>query len=187
LPDDRGSERDVVRTLWEVEKKLSDAIEDAAEKQIRETRKAAADQLAAIQASTAAIVAAIQGIAPPSEATKLVLQYILQGGTIMGAPVTGTAGQVYDPSIVESNPTTPSIQPIGPLAFASDNVAAVTVDAVSGIATLVAAGTANVSVIDQGNGLTDTVAFTVTAAPPPVATALALAYTLAVAQRRHLR
>lgn len=80
MPDDRGSERDVVRTLWEVEKKLSDAIEDSAEKQIRETRKAAADQLAAIQASTAAIVAAIQGIAPPSEATQLTLTYTARSG-----------------------------------------------------------------------------------------------------------
>ncbi len=118
------------------------------------------------------------------KATKLILQYTLEGGTIMGAPVTGTVGQVFDPTVVESNPTTPSIQPIGPLVYASDTPASVTVDPNTGIATLVAAGTANVSVIDQGNSLTDTVAFTVTAVTPPVATALDLEYALAAAAKR---
>lgn len=112
-------------------------------------------------------------------AAKLRLSYQLEGGT-MGAPVTGAVvGQTYNPTVVESNATTPSIPPIGPLVYASDNTAAVTVDATSGVATMVAAGTANVSVIDQGNNLTDTVAFTVAAAGPPVATNLALSYTLA--------
>lgn len=98
----------------------------------------------------------------------------------MGAPVTGAVvGQTYNPTVVESNATTPSIPPIGPLAYASDNTAVVTVDPTGGVATMVAAGTANVSVIDQGNGLTDTVAFTVAAAGPPVATTLTLNYTLA--------
>lgn len=111
-------------------------------------------------------------------ATKLVLQYQLEGGT-MGAPVTGTVGQHGNPTVVESNATTPSIPPIGPLVYASDNTAVVTVDPTGGIATLVAPGTANVSVIDQGNNLTDTVAFTVTAVTPPVATNLALTYSVA--------
>ncbi len=96
----------------------------------------------------------------------------------MGTPVAAVVGQTYNPTVVESNATTPSIPPIGPLVFASDNTAVVTVDA-GGIATMVAAGTANVSVIDQGNSLTDSVAFTVAAAPPPVATALTLNFTLA--------
>jgi uncharacterized protein YjdB len=102
----------------------------------------------------------------------------------MGAPVSATVGQVYDPTVVESNPTTPSIQPIGPLVYTSDTPATVTVDANTGIATAVAAGTANVSVLDQGNGLTDTVVFTVSAAPPPVATALDLEYALAASAKR---
>ena len=118
------------------------------------------------------------------KATKLTLNYTLEGGTTMGAPVTGTVGQVFDPTVVESNPTTPSIQPIGPLVYASDNTAVVSVDPNTGIATLVSAGTANVSVIDQGNSLTDTVAFTVTAVTPPVATALDLEYALASAAKR---
>lgn len=118
------------------------------------------------------------------KATKLTLRYTIKGGNTMGAPVTGTVGQVFDPTVVESNPTTPSIQPIGPLVYASDNSAMVSVDPNTGIATLVAAGTANVSVIDQGNSLTDTVAFTVTAVPPPVATALDLEYALAAAAKR---
>ena len=85
---------------------------------------------------------------------------------------------------MESNPTTPNIQPNGPLVYASDNTAVATVDPVTGIATMTGAGTANVSVIDQGNKLTDSVAFTVSTAPPPVATALDLEYSLAAAQKR---
>jgi hypothetical protein len=126
-----------------------------------------------IQVALLAIADAIRPVA-----TTLRLTYQLQGGNSMGAPVTATVGQAYNPSVVESNATTPSIPPIGPLVFASDNTAVVTVDA-GGIATTVAAGTANVSVIDQGNSLTDTVPFTVSAVTPPVATALALNYTLA--------
>lgn len=114
-------------------------------------------------------------------AAKLVLLYSLEGDTTMGSPVTNAAvGQTYNPNVVESNPTTPSIPPIGPLVYASDNTAVVTVDPTGGIATMVAPGTANVSVIDQGNNLTDTVTFTVAGTPPPpVATTLALNYTLA--------
>jgi hypothetical protein len=113
-------------------------------------------------------------------ATKLRLLYELQGGNTMGAPVTGAVvGQNYNPTVVESNATTPSIPPIGPLVYASDNTAVVTVNPTGGVATMVAAGTANLSVIDQGNNLTDTVAFTVSAVTPPVATNLTLSYTLA--------
>ena len=127
-----------------------------------------------IQTGLLAIAEAIRPVA-----TELRLSYQLQGGT-MGSPVTGaTVGQVYNPTVVESNATTPSIPPIGPLANASDNNAVVTVDPTGGVATMVAAGTANVSVIDQGNSLTDTVAFTVAAVTPPVATNLTLNYTLA--------
>jgi uncharacterized protein YjdB len=102
----------------------------------------------------------------------------------MGAPVSGNVGQVYNPTVVESNSTIPSI---GPLAYASDTPAVVTVDPNTGIATCVAAGTANVSVTDEGNNLTDTVAFTVAAPPPPplpTATTLTLTYTPAATKRR---
>lgn len=104
----------------------------------------------------------------------------------MGAAVTNAVvGQTYNPTVVESNPTTPFIPPIGPVVYASDNPAVATVDPASGIATMVGAGTANVSVLDQGNGLTDTVAFTVVGATPPPppppsgATAITLTYALA--------
>lgn len=124
-----------------------------------------------------AILEVAEALAP--RATKLVLLYSLEGGTTMGSPVSNAiVGQTYNPSVVESNPTDPSIPPIGPLAYTSDNTAIVTVDPTGGVATMVAPGTANVSVIDQGNSLTDTVAFTVAAAPP-VATTLTLNYTLA--------
>lgn len=102
----------------------------------------------------------------------------------MGASVTGTVGNVFDPTVVESNATVPSIQPIGPLVYATDNAAVVLVDPVTGIATLISPGSANVSVLDQGNGLTDTVAFSVSAAPPPVADKLTLDYALATAKIR---
>lgn len=97
----------------------------------------------------------------------------------MGTPVTNAVvGQKYNSTVVESNPTTPSIPPIGPLFFASDNTAVLTVDS-GGISTLVGAGSANLSVLDHGNSLTDSVAFTVVAPPPPVATAITLEVTLA--------
>jgi hypothetical protein len=113
-------------------------------------------------------------------ATKLTLLYSLEGGSAMGSPVTNAVvGQTYNPSVVESNSTTPSIPPIGPLVYASDNTAVVTVDPTTGVATMVEAGTANASVIDQGNSLTDSVAFTVVAATPPVADKLTLNFTLA--------
>ena len=105
----------------------------------------------------------------------------------MGAPVSNaTVGQVYDLTVVESNATTPSIQPIGPVVFASDNTAvmAVSTDAAGNeIATCVGPGTANVSALDQGNGLTDSIAFTVGTAPSP-ATTLTLTATLATAKNR---
>jgi hypothetical protein len=135
----------------------------------------------AILTAGIAIAEAIQEVAEAlaPRATKLVLHYSLEGG-IMGTPVTNAVvGQAYNPSVVESNATTPSIPPIGPLAYVSDNTAVVTVDPTGGLATMVGPGTANVSVTDQGNSLTDSVAFTVVAAPPPVATALTLNYTLA--------
>lgn len=139
-----------------------------------------------------AVAAALRSLAPPV-ATQLSLKYHLQGGITMGAPVTGNVGQVFNPTVVESNSTTPSIAPIGPLVFASDNTAAAAVDPSTGIVTLVAANadgspaTANISVIDQGNNLTDTVAFTVDGTPPPpppVATNLTLSYTPAASRRR---
>lgn len=105
----------------------------------------------------------------------------------MGAPAAGTVGQVFNPTVVESNPTTPSIPPIGPLVYASDAPAVLSVDPVTGVATCLSAGSANASVIDQGNGLTDTVPFTVsgvTPPPPPTATDLALSYSPAATIKR---
>lgn len=118
------------------------------------------------------------------KATRLRLQYSLKGDTKMGAPVSGTVGQVYEPTVTESNPAIGSIQPIGPLMYASDNTTVVSVDPNTGFATLASAGTANVSVIDQGNGLQDAVNFMVTGTTPPVATKLDLEYTLAASAKR---
>lgn len=101
----------------------------------------------------------------------------------MGAPVSGSVGNVFNPTVVETAAGVP-VQPIGPLNYTSDNAAIVSVDAVTGVATCVAAGTANVSVIDAGNNLTDTVAFTVSAVVPPPADTLTLNYSLAASRRK---
>lgn len=68
------------------------------------------------------------------------------------------------------------VPPIGPVVYASDAPSVATVDA-SGNVVAVAAGTANISALDQGNGLTASDALTVTAAPPPKAASATLSLT----------
>jgi hypothetical protein len=101
----------------------------------------------------------------------------------MGAPVSGSVGNVFDPTVVESAAGVP-VQTVGPITFASDNAAVVSVDPNTGIATCASAGTANVSALDTTNNLTDTVAFTVSAVVPPPADKLDLEYALAPAKKR---
>ena len=132
-----------------------------------------------------ALAEAIKSLVPPKpKADKLILLYqeleqlvYIKGGKFVGAPISGHVGNTASPTVLETAAGVP-VAPVGPLAYASDNTAIVTVDPTTGVATMVAPGTANVSVIDQGNGLTDTVAFTVAAAPPPIADKLTLSYTL---------
>jgi hypothetical protein len=79
-----------------------------------------------------------------------------------GTPVTGVVGQSSTVTDVESNVTTPSIPVIGPMVTASDNPAVVSVvDSPTTKATLVGAGTCNVTRLDQGNGLSSVTVFTV--------------------------
>jgi hypothetical protein len=142
------------------------------------------------------VAAAIRGFSPgpPPRATKLELRYLRRGDPFLHYILQGkedsmsqvipnaTVGQIYDPTVVESNATTPSIPPVGALVYATDNAAVATVDPATGVATMVSAGTANISVMDQGDKLMDTVAFTVAAAPPPpppAADKLTLNYSLA--------
>jgi hypothetical protein len=128
-----------------------------------------------------AVAAALIHLASPIRMTL----FATLGGTRMSNPIASAiVGQVYKLSVVESNATTPSIPPVGPVVFASDNPAAVAVStdaAGSEIATVIAPGTATVSALDQGNGLTDSILFTASAPPPPpppVATTLTLDATL---------
>ncbi len=100
----------------------------------------------------------------------------------MGAPASGNIGQVFNPTVVETAAGVP-VQAIGPVVFASDNAAVVSVDANTGVATAVSAGTASVTALDSGNSLTDTVAFTVSAVVPPAADKLTLEYGLAAAKK----
>ncbi len=171
MDERHGSERDEIRTLWLIAEKLEDAIE-----------KSARMQTLALKKSTDEIVAAIQALIPipGPEAVKATLTYTI-GGTPMGNPVSGAPGQTATPTftVTFSDGTT---QPSTTAIYASDNTAAVTVDA-SGVATLVASGSANVSAIDQASGLTDTDAFTVVAAGPTPVSA-SLSYSLNPSRRR---
>lgn len=101
----------------------------------------------------------------------------------MGAAVSMNVGNTASPSVVETAAGV-TVAPIGPLVFASDNSSVVSVDPSTGVATGVSAGTANVSVIDQGNNLTDSVAFTVSAVAPPPADTLSLNYSVNPTGRR---
>lgn len=131
-----------------------------------------------------AVAEALKALAP-RKADKLTLQYT-SGGKIMGAPVSAQPGQVFNPTVVETAAGVP-VQAIGPFVYASDNAAIVSVDPNSGQATaasgITVISTANVSVIDSGNSLTDTVLFTVSAVVPPPADKLDLEYGLAAAKK----
>lgn len=153
---------------------------DGDDKIARAIKEAGNDIAAGLQS----VAAALSALVPPVIAVKANLIYSINGGIPMGAPVSGVVGNTASPSFTEAAANGAAIAPIGPVVYASDNPGVVSVDANTGIATLVSAGTANVSALDQGNGLTDTVAFTVTAAPPPVAVSASLSYTLNAARRR---
>lgn len=127
------------------------------------------------QAIVDAINAVGQKLGP--QATKLVLQYSLEGGTKMGAPVSDAiVGQTYNPTVTESNPTVPSISPIGPLSYISTFPLVASVNPASGVVTILTEGTTTVTVLDSGNSLTDSVVFTI---PAAVATSLDLGYAVA--------
>jgi hypothetical protein len=130
------------------------------------------------------IAKSIQELVPPPEpeAVAANLTYSI-GGVPMGNPVTGAPGNTATPTFTESAADGSSVAPIGPVQYASDNTAVVTVDASTGIATLQGAGIANVSALDTGNGLTDSVAFTVTPTTP-VAVSASLNYSLNPSRRR---
>jgi len=59
------------------------------------------------------------------------------------------------------------LPPVGAVTYSSDTPAVATVDPNSGICTGVSEGTANISGVDAGTGLSASDVLTVTAAPPP--------------------
>jgi Bacterial Ig-like domain (group 2) len=90
------------------------------------------------------------------------------GGNIMGNPASLTvAGGPVQCTAVESLNGVPSTTFNGPLAFASDNTSVATIDPASGLLTPVAAGTANISVVDAVGNLTDSDVLTVIAGVTP--------------------
>ena len=117
-----------------------------------------------------AVAEALKALAAPKADTAKLTLYV-KGEPLMGSPVTvqlGLSGGVSN--FVESVKATGVIVPaIGPVVYASDTPAVATIDPNTGVWVPVAVGTANLSALDQGNGLTDTVALSVIAAPPPVA------------------
>ena len=151
--------------------------EDDGLEQIAKAIRESGDDVAA---ALLAVAEAILALVP--KAVIAHLSYSITGGS-MGNPVNGAPGNTATPMFTEAAADGSSVAPIGPVLFASDNPAIVSVDSNTGIATLVAAGTETVSALDQGNGLTDSVLFTVTAVVP-VAVSASLQYTLNPSRRR---
>lgn len=135
-----------------------------------------------IQAGLLAVAGAIKGLGPKVAIT-LHLSYSI-GGNMPGNTLSGIVGNTASPTFIENAADGSAVAPIGPVSFASDNPGVVSVDATTGVATLVSPGTANVSALDSGNGLTDSVAFSVSAAPPPPAVSATLSYQLNPSIRR---
>src|SRR5258708_922243 len=86
------------------------------------------------------------------------------------APMTVNVGTTGTTVVVETAKGV-IVPTVGPIAYASDNPGVATY-ATDGTWAAVAPGVANMSQLDQTNGLTDTTQLTVQAAPPPVADAL---------------
>lgn len=98
----------------------------------------------------------------------LVAQISVNGEPIMGAPasihVNSTTAQVIFQEFDGPNGTGNKVPPVGPMSFTSDTPATLTVDPASGKISPVAIGTATVTTLDTGNGLSDTNLVTVSAA-----------------------
>jgi hypothetical protein len=178
---ERQNIEDVIRILYEIEKRSCDRHDKCCE-EIKNALKNIAIGInslsssqqagfTSIQNSQTEILAAINALVPPVEAVSAKLT-LFTGGSPMGAPASVQVGVAGTSTFQEfSGPGgTGSIVPaIGPVTYASDTPAVATIDPNLGTWVAVSAGTANLSALDTGNGLTDTVALTVTAAPPPVA------------------
>jgi Big-like domain-containing protein len=88
----------------------------------------------------------------------------LKGDPLMPATIhiDGNGAKAVFTEFDQPGGTGNQVPPIGPVVFSSDNPAVATVDQNGNVAA-VAAGTANISAIDQGNDLTASDAITVTA------------------------
>lgn len=102
----------------------------------------------------------------PRKAESLISQ-IEVGGLDMGAPASihlnSTTAQVTFQEFDGPNGTGNPLPPVGPMSYASDTPATLTVDPASGKISPVAVGTATITTTDTGNGLSDTNLVTVVA------------------------
>lgn len=102
----------------------------------------------------------------PLRARSLISQIVV-GGIKMGQPASihlnSTTAQVKFQEFDGPGGTGNPLPPVGPMNFASDTPATLTVDPATGKITPVAIGTATVTTTDTGNGLSDTNIVTVVA------------------------
>lgn len=109
----------------------------------------------------------VREIARDLRKKRIVSATLTFGGTM---PANIQVGQTATATYLEwSGPNGTGTQeaPVGAVTYASDTPSVATVDPNTGIATGVAAGSANISGVDAGTGLTASDVLTVVAAPPP--------------------
>jgi hypothetical protein len=125
-----------------------------------------------------AVVNALAALVPPKPPTpdRLICTLITHKGERrpmlrrVEAPMSVNVGTTGTTVVVETAKGV-IVPTVGPIVYASDNPAVATY-AADGTWAAIAPGVANMSQLDQTNGLTDTTQLTVTVAPPPVADAL---------------
>jgi Bacterial Ig-like domain (group 2) len=131
----------------------------------REERRELLRQLRELNETEKEILASLQG---PDLNDGIVLTIPNQEGENMGQPQSLTVGLgPVQCTAVESLAGVVQSTFNGPLAFASDNTSVATIDPASGLLTPVAAGTANISVVDAVGNLTDSDVLTVIAGVTP--------------------
>lgn len=166
------SERDKLVSTQDVIRRLNE-IEDNLQKRIAAVEEDVQENSAAIAKAEQDILTAISGSNPPEAVAgkfTLIVGGIPMPGVTVTVPVTLSGGTS---TFIETAADGTVVPNVGPVIYASDadgtagKPLVASIDA-SGNWKPLGPGVANLSALDQGNGLTDTVALTVTpGAPPP--------------------